>query len=403
MTKSLGNTINIFDIINGAELQDLINRLNESYLDEKEIEIASEGLRATYPKGIPQLGTDATRLTFISYSQMGRKANLNLNKIISNRNFCNKMWNAIRYSMKFFNEESFDISRDNLTNINDDSLSIADKWILNRLNKAIKTSIASFEDFTLGNSINSLIHFFHDEFCSIYLESIKSTMKGNDEQRKKIKTIILYECIETSLRLFHPFMPYITEDLWQRIPKRFECSSIMISPYPSENEKWDLYSTEMMEKAIQISSSIRKMAQSYNINLNKIKAQIATNIINISDAFDTIYSLTGINNIEHIPLNIPAQPEFSVEIISDSIEIRIDLRGLIDFQKELDNAELKKQKLMEKFIKLENKTKSQNYTEKVPIDIQNAEKEKLDYYNQQISSLETLINNMKAAVEATKK
>lgn len=396
MSKSLGNVVNFNHIIDGISLQELIDNLKYSYLDEKEMKIAEKGMRFSFPNGILQLGTDAMRMAFISFACTGRKVNLNMNQIISYRNFCNKMWNATKYAMpKFIN---LDTSHDTLDNIDDDELSIADKWILNKLNIAIKAAILGCEEYLMGKAISSLIHFFHDEFCSIYLETIKPIMNSDDERKKKIITIILYECIETTLRLFHPFMPFITEDLWQRIPKRFDCPSIMISPYPRENIKWDSYSTIKMENAIKITSSIRKMAHTYNIGINKISAQIATDISDISDTFETICAMTGIKNIEQIPRGSPANPGFTIEILSESLEVRIDLTGLIDFEKEYSNAESKKQKIVIMIKKLEDKMKDPNREEKVPQNIIDAEREKLDSYIEQINALEAIQRNLKAAM-----
>ena len=153
-----------------------------------------------------------------------------------------------------------------------------------------------------------------------------------------------------------------------------------------------------MENAIKITSSIRKMAHTYNIGINKISAQIATDISDISDTFETICAMTGIKNIEQIPRGSPANPGFTIEILSESLEVRIDLTGLIDFEKEYSNAESKKQKIVILIKKLEDKMKDPNREEKVPQNIIDAEREKLDSYIEQINALEAIQRNLKAAM-----
>ncbi|KAK8844864.1 hypothetical protein M9Y10_021035 [Tritrichomonas musculus] len=403
MSKSLGNVVNPIHVINGIELQDLIDNLKEGHLDEKEMQTATAGMKASYPNGIQQLGTDAMRMALISFAGMSRVANLNLNVITSYRNFCNKIWNAIRFAMPNFN--GFDTSRDTLEKIiqSGATLSIADKWVLNKLSTAVKAAIAGCEDFLMNDAISSMIHFFHDEFCSVYLEAIKPIMGGSDEGKKKVVTSILYECIETSLRMLHPFMPFVTEDLWQRLPKRFDVPSIMIAPYPTINQEWASYPTTTMDNAIKIASAIRKIKQTYNLKSNDLKSHIATDIPDIQDTFDSVHALAGVGQIERIPFGTPAEAGYSAEVVSELIEVRLDLTGLIDFEKELKNTTSKKEKLLVQFNKLDAKINAPNYSTKVPQNVQDAEKEKLETYRQQISALEAVEANLKAAIEASHK
>ena len=199
--------------------------------------------------------------------------------------------------------------------------------------------------------------------------------------------------------MFHPFMPFITENLWQRLPKRFDVPSIMIAPFPSINQQLESYQTETMENAIKITSAIRKIKQAYNLKSNKIKVQIASNIPNIEDIFDSVLALAGICHIEKIPLGIPLEPGYSSEVISETIEVRLDLTGLIDFEKELKNTVLKKEKLLVQFNKLDAKIKAPNYSTKVPQNIQDNEKEIIENYRKQITSLEEIEKNLKSIIQ----
>lgn len=402
MTKSLGNVVNPNHVISGIDLEDLIQNLHEAHLDEKEMETATAGMRASYPNGIPQLGADALRMALISFAGMSRTANLNVNEIVSHRNFCNKIWNAIRFAIPNF--ANFNVETDTLEKISNSSeqLSIADKWVLHKLQIAIKAAINGCEKFSMSDATSSMIHFFHDEFCSVYLETTKPIMTGSDENKKKIVRAVLYECIETSLRMLHPFMPFVTEDLWQRLPRRFAVESIMVAPYPSVNEERLAYPTQTMENAIKIASAIRRIKQTYNLKSNDMKAHIATDISDIADAFDAVHALAGVGQIERIPLGTPAETGYSAEVVSELIEVRLDLVGLIDFQKELTNTENKKKKLQAQFDNLNKKITKPDYEKKVPANVQAAEKEKLEQYGQQLAALDKVIANLKASLEASK-
>ena len=391
MSKSLGNVVNPIHVIEGIDLDELVANLKEAHLDEKEINTATAGMKASFPNGIPQLGADAMRMALISFAGMSRVANLNVNVIVSYRNFCNKIWNAIRFAMPNFN---------NFKGVSFGELSVADKWVLNKLSAAIKAATAGCEEFAMSEAIASMIHFFHDEFCSVYLESIKPVMNGNDEARKNTVISVLYECIESSLRMLHPFMPFVTEDLWQRLPKRFDVPSIMLAPYPTVNPEWAAFPTETMDIAISIASGVRRIKQTYNLKSNTMKMQISTDISNISQAFDTIHALAAVGEITTVPYGTPAEPGYSSEVVSEAIEIRLDLTGLIDFEKELKNTVSKKEKLLVQFNKLDAKISQPTYASKVPQNVQDAEKERHQTYRQQIQALEAVEENLKRALQS---
>ncbi|OHT07533.1 Valyl tRNA Synthetase [Tritrichomonas foetus] len=391
MSKSLGNVVNPLHVIEGIDLEDLIKNLAEAHLDEKEMNTATQGMKASYPNGIPQLGADAMRMALISFAGMSRTANLNVNVIVSYRNFCNKIWNAIRFAMPNF---------ENFKGVEFGTLSVADKWVLNKLSNAVKAAIAGCQDFLMSDAISTMIHFFHDEFCSVYLEAIKPIMSGKDEEKKKTVVSVLYEVIETSLRMLHPFMPFVTEDLWQRLPKRFDVPSIMLAPYPQVNEEWINFPTESMDTAILISQGARRIKQTYNLKSNTMKMQIITDLPNIADTFDSVHALAAIGEITTQPFGTPITPGFSSEVVSDTIEVRLDLTGLIDFEKELKNTQAKKAKILVNFNKLETKVSQPTYTTKVPQNVQETEKGLLETYRSQIKALEAVEENLKKAIEA---
>jgi len=293
MSKSLGNVIDPRHIINGVDLEYLVGEIEKSTLDPKEKAIAIKGVESDYEHGIPQCGTDAMRLALCSFAGANRTANLNLSVIIGFRNFCNKMWNAVRFARGYFDDYVPQIE------LNEEPLEDHDKWVLQRLSLAIKAATEGLINFKMADAISTMTHFFQDEFCSIYLEAVKASYKKFSEKGKPLKfekhTIdVLYECIESSLRMFHPFMPYVTEDLWQRLPRRFNTETIMFAPFPLLNERWLGFNTKSVETSLVVLNLIRSHKKNLDITKNSItivvkKAEGSFEPIELSNAVVSIY------------------------------------------------------------------------------------------------------------------
>mmetsp|Transcript_35431 Transcript_35431/g.81054 ORF Transcript_35431/g.81054 Transcript_35431/m.81054 type:complete len:986 (+) Transcript_35431:112-3069(+) len=240
MSKSLGNVIDPIEVIDGIKLEDLHKKLQEGNLPEKEIKKAEEGQKHDFPDGIPECGADALRFGLLAYTLQGRNVNLDINRVVGYRHFCNKVWNATRFALQYL-PQGFTFCGA-LTTVS--TLAWEDKWILSRLSDCAKSSNEAFTKYEFANATTATYNFFLKELCDVYLELLKPRLQGeaaNEEVEKDRKAAyeVLYVCLDRALRLMHPLLPYLTEELYQRLPPspaKFE--SICIASYPKEVASW---------------------------------------------------------------------------------------------------------------------------------------------------------------------
>jgi valyl-tRNA synthetase len=275
MSKTLGNVIDPIDVIEGITLDDLHETLKSGNLDPTEVKKAIEGQKRDFPNGISECGTDALRLTLCTYTSQGANINLNVNQIIADRNFCNKLWNVVKFAMKFFPADyaappvDYVLSGPHRKEVGNSIhilicsflisfffIVLQDEWILSRLNDACGKAILGFKEFQLGNSTLSLKDFILKELCDVYLEAMKPVMYNESSDpdislRRKAALDTLYTCLDHVFRMLHPFMPFVTEELWQRLPRRpTDLSSIMISPFPSPQPAWSNPAVEVTQQIL---------------------------------------------------------------------------------------------------------------------------------------------------------
>lgn len=243
MSKSLGNVIDPLEVIFGCSLDALYAKLQEGNLPPKEIEKAKEGQKLDFPNGIPECGTDALRFGLLAYTVQGRDINLDIQRVVGYRNFCNKLWNAVRFALTYVTDLTPRADM-HLTIGSDPSLSLRDRYILSRLNHCVKECDRQLSEYNFGGLTTSIYNFWLYELCDIYLELIKPVVNDTTEENKGKRLAAqttLYLCLDFGLRLAHPLMPFVTEELWQRLPGRGtmgEAASIMISPYPQAVAGW---------------------------------------------------------------------------------------------------------------------------------------------------------------------
>ena len=244
MSKSLGNVINPMDVIQSITLDELNARLKEGNLDAKEVERATKDQRKTFPHGIPQCGTDALRFTLCNYTSGGRDANLDVERVHGYRQWANKvregagtnlttqLWNMTRFAMLTF-DASF---TPNATAARTGHESLAERWILDKLDRAVEAVNADLEARSFKHATEVVHAFQLYELCDVYLEAMKpSASESAPAQARRSVQQTLYTCLDATFRLLHPFMPFVTEELWQRLPRRPNEStpSIMVAAYPT--------------------------------------------------------------------------------------------------------------------------------------------------------------------------
>ncbi|TDH70005.1 hypothetical protein CCR75_006777 [Bremia lactucae] len=302
MSKSLGNVIDPLDVINGSSLEQLLSNLHVGNLDNKELVSVERELKKEFPKGIPTCGADALRLTLASYLLQGRHINMDVHRVVTNRQFCNKMWNAVRYALPLLATCDRD-RKDGFKSLDvacfRDTMSLADRWILSRLAAVVIEVNQAIADNQLGVSVAVLQRFFIQELCDVYLEFSKPVLYNNrlantmdwevhwNIKKKQCAQVTLYQCLDYSMRLLHPFIPFVTEELWQRIHKGIE-SSILCAPYPEKSEMtcWiDVDAEERMAFLIEVIHGIRSLCHTVKILSSKANEseQMTVHIVCLSD------------------------------------------------------------------------------------------------------------------------
>ena len=234
MSKSKGNVLDPLDLIDGISLEDLVSKRTTGLMQTHLTEKIEKSTRKHFPKGIAPYGTDSLRFAFASLATQGRDIRFEIGRIEGYRNFCNKIWNATRFVMMNIESQNIDV------NDNKKIFGLTERWIISRLSNTLAATHEGIKTYRFDLASQALYDFIWNEYCDWYLEFSKTTLNdetiSEEEKRGTLHTLV--HILETLLRGLHPFMPFITEELWQRISPILNKNSetIMLETYPSENK-----------------------------------------------------------------------------------------------------------------------------------------------------------------------
>ncbi|XP_058834908.1 valine--tRNA ligase [Topomyia yanbarensis] len=397
MSKSLGNVIDPMDVITGISLEGLHQQLLDSNLDPREIERAKAGQKQDYPNGIPECGTDAMRFALCSYMTQARDINLDILRVQGYRFFCNKLWNATKFALLYFTgEERYDVIQQ-LTG----SESNIDLWILSRLSNCIDTSNKGFEKYEFAQATNACYNFWLYDLCDVYLECLKPVFQSGSEEAKASARRTLYTCLNLGLKLLSPFMPFITEELYQRLPRADadHISSICVAPYPElESSNWH---NEVLEKEFEFvqraAKVIRSARSDYNLpNKTKTDAYIVCSEETAKATLERFAADLATMSYSQILLTGDELPSgCAILTVSGACIVHLLLKGLIEVDKEIDKLGKKRDNLTSTVGKLEQAMAASDYCTKVPEDVRTANQDKLEQSKVEIERIIAAMETLK--------
>ena len=378
MSKSKGNVLDPIDLIDGISLEDLLKKRTQGLMNPKQAESIIKKTTKEFPKGISSFGTDALRFTFASLASPGRDIKFDLQRCDGYRNFCNKLWNASRFVLMNCDEEDNGFGKcvDGYL-----SFSQADRWIVSKLQQTLKNIEHAYSEYRFDLVSQELYQFIWDEFCDWYLEFAKVQIQQGNESQKRATRRTLLSTLESILRLAHPVMPFITEEIWQiiipLIRKDFE--SITLEKFPtSREEKIDDHSIEWVSTLKKLIDNVRSLRGEMNISpANKIPLALSGNKKELEEYLPYLISLGKLSDAE-ITSDLPNK-DAPVAIINDykiMLNIEVDKEAeAIRLKKEIEKVDID---LNKAGIKLSN----ENFVSKAPKEIIKQEKERLSKFSE---------------------
>ncbi|MDW8542368.1 valine--tRNA ligase [Staphylococcus sp. mip270_02] len=342
---------------------------------------------------IDEYGADSLRYFLATGSSPGHDLRYSTEKVESVWNFINKIWNAARFSIMNIGED-FKVEDVDLSG----NLSLADKWILTRLNETIANVTDLSDKYEFGEVGRTLYNFIWDEFCDWYIEMSKIPMNGEDEAQKQVTRSVLTYVLDNTMRMLHPFMPFVTEQIWQNLPHEGE--TIVNASWPKVNDELTFDdSKETMQQLVEIIKSVRQSRLEVDTPLSKaipifIKAKddnIKETLLNNSNYIDRFCHPSELT----IDMDIEI-PEKAMTSVTTAGEVVLPLEGLIDMDKEIERLENELLKWEKELDRVNKKLANENFVNKAPEKVINEEREKKQTYQEKYDGVKLRINQLKA-------
>lgn len=397
MSKSKGNVLDPLDMIDGIDIESLVKKRTGNMMQPQLAQKIEKRTRKAFSEGISAHGTDALRFTLYSLASTGRDINWDMKRLEGYRNFCNKIWNAARYVL--MNTEEADCATDH----DNYELSLADRWIIARLQQTEASIEKSFNEFRLDLASQALYDFIWNEYCDWYLELSKPIL--NDEnsspalQAGTRRTLV--RVLEAVLRLAHPFMPFITEEIWQKVaPLAGKTGdTIMTQAYPeTDSQKVDVAALSDIEWLKGVIVGIRNIRGEMDISPAKaIPALLHNGTANDKRRFEENTSLIrSLAKLESLEWTESEELPMSATQFVGQMEILVPMAGLINVEAELARLQKEAEKAEGEIKRLNGKLGNEKFVSNAPDEVVAKEKEKLAAAEQSLSLLSEQMDKIKS-------
>ncbi|SUT94490.1 valine--tRNA ligase [Actinobacillus lignieresii] len=386
MSKSKGNVLDPIDMIDGISLEDLLEKRTGNMMQPQLAEKIAKATRKEFENGIAAHGTDALRFTLAALASNGRDINWDMKRLEGYRNFCNKLWNASRFVLT---NDKLDLSAGEV------EYSLADRWIESTFNRTVGTFREALSQYRFDLAANAIYDFTWNEFCDWYLELTKPVFANGTEAQKRGASQTLVRVLEKLLRLAHPIMPFITEEIWQKV-KGFagiDADTIMLQPFPKVVEsELDEAAEAQIGWIKELIIAVRNIRAESNIAPSK---GLEFLVRNVSDEQRKILAendrlLKAMAKLDSVQvLSADENAPLSVAKLVGNVEVLIPMAGFINKEAELARLTKEIEKMRGEITRIENKLSNEAFVAKAPEAVIAKEREKMQEYQNGLEKLQT--------------
>jgi len=398
MSKSKGNVLDPIDLIDGIGIDALVEKRTFGLMNPKQAESIAKKTRKEFPEGIPAFGTDALRFTFASLASPGRDIKFDLNRCDGYRNFCNKLWNATRFVL--MNVEGHDLALDHQQQPNSGacvvptggearlSFSFADRWIVSLLQKVEQEVEQHFTDYRFDLAAQAIYKFVWDEFCDWYLEIAKVEIQTGDDAQQRGARRTLIRTLEAVLRLAHPLIPFITEELWQTVAPiagRKTHDSIMLAAYPlADLTRLDESSEAKVERLKALAYACRNLRGEMNVSpALRMPLLVAGGGDEIAEFAPILQALGKLSEVQIVD-DMPADAMAPVAVVG---ETRLMLKVEIDVAAERERLKKEIEKLEKQISIAQGKLSNEGFVARAPAAVVEQEKQRVTEFSATLEKL----------------
>jgi len=390
MSKSKGNVLDPLDLIDGVGLEELLQKRTTGLMQDHLQAKIEKATRKEFPDGIDRFGADALRFTYAALATTGRDVRFDLGRIDGNKNFCNKIWNAARYVL--MNTEG--ISGGNA------EFSAADRWIRTRFDETVAAVHGNFASYRLDLAAKAIYEFTWNEFCDWYLELSKPILQSDeasDEQKRGTQRTLI-EVLEALLRLIHPLMPFITEEIWQQVAPRaaVEGETIMLQPYPVAENDGDAEAVADIEWVKEFILGIRQIRGEMDISPGKALPIILQNssVQDRQRAADHANLIQRVGRVESVTVLADEEPPASATALLGDMRVLVPLKGIIDVDAERARLDKQKQKVEADLAKTRGKLGNDKFVNNAPPDVVTQERQRATEFEKTIAQLDEQLEKL---------